>query len=54
MPRIEVLATLDLVRRFGGIEQRRARLDELLALHPGLRELDSDPHQGGSRWAWTN
>jgi len=54
MPRIEVLATLDLVRRFGGIEQRRARLDELLARHPGLRELDSDPHQGGSRWAWTS
>ncbi|HEY0990539.1 MAG TPA: hypothetical protein VGD80_25980, partial [Kofleriaceae bacterium] len=54
MPRIEVLATLDLVRRFGGTDQRRARLDELLALHPGLRELDSDPHQGGSRWAWTN
>jgi tetratricopeptide (TPR) repeat protein len=53
MPRVEALATLDLMRRFGGLEQRGARLDELLARHPGLRDLDTD-HEGGARWAWTN
>jgi len=47
MPRIEALATLDLLRRFGG-EQHRARLDELLTLHPGLRDLETDRHAGGT------
>ncbi|HSN98060.1 MAG TPA: hypothetical protein VLS89_07165, partial [Candidatus Nanopelagicales bacterium] len=47
MPRVEALSMLELCRRFGGDTQRRARLDELLALHPGLREIESDGHQGG-------
>jgi hypothetical protein len=46
MPRVEALATLDLLRRFGGGEQHRARLDELLARNPGLRELPIDRHPG--------
>jgi TOMM system kinase/cyclase fusion protein len=41
MPRIEVLATRELDRRFGSAEPHRARLDELLAAHPGLRALES-------------
>ncbi|HEX7838323.1 MAG TPA: hypothetical protein VF469_12700, partial [Kofleriaceae bacterium] len=49
MPRIEALATLDLLRWFGGGEQHRARLDELLTLHPGLRELETDRHAGRNR-----
>ncbi|WP_437992141.1 TOMM system kinase/cyclase fusion protein [Sorangium sp. So ce145] len=39
MPRIEALATLELLRRFGGASPYRARLDELLALHPCLRDI---------------
>jgi TOMM system kinase/cyclase fusion protein len=46
MPRVEALATLDLLRRLGGGEQHRTRLDELLALHPGLRALETDRHPG--------
>ncbi|MDI1433261.1 TOMM system kinase/cyclase fusion protein [Polyangium sorediatum] len=51
MPRIEALATLELVRRSGAAEQRRARLDELLTRHPGLREIEVDNHEGEARWA---
>lgn len=51
MPRIEAQATLELLRRSGGDERRRARLDELFALHPGLRGLEDGDHEGGSRWA---
>ncbi|WP_437576227.1 TOMM system kinase/cyclase fusion protein [Sorangium sp. So ce887] len=39
MPRVEALAMLELLRRSGGDEQRRARLDELLMLHPGLQAI---------------
>jgi hypothetical protein len=48
MPRVEALATLDLLRRFGGGEAHRARLDELLTIHPGLHELPTDCHPGGT------
>jgi len=41
MPRVEMLATLELYRRFGTAEPHRARLDALLAAHPGLRALES-------------
>lgn len=47
MPRVEALATRDLLRRFGG-DDHRARLDELLTLHPGLHELPTDSHPGGT------
>ena len=46
MPRIEVLATQEMVRRFGGDEQRRARLAELFALHTALRETETEEHGG--------
>ncbi|WP_437590374.1 TOMM system kinase/cyclase fusion protein [Sorangium sp. So ce1000] len=49
MPRIEALATLELLRRFAVTEQRRARLDELVALHPGLREIEIGVHEGETR-----
>ncbi|WP_438025728.1 TOMM system kinase/cyclase fusion protein [Sorangium sp. So ce233] len=49
MPRIEALATLELLRRFAVAEQRRARLDELVALHPGLREIEISVHEGETR-----
>jgi TOMM system kinase/cyclase fusion protein len=40
MPRVEALATLELLRRFGDEGQHRPRLDELLASHPGLRTIE--------------
>lgn len=51
MPRIELLATRELLRRFGDHEPHRARLAQRLALHPGLRHVELDrqeasPHQG--------
>jgi TOMM system kinase/cyclase fusion protein len=49
MPRIEALATLELLRRFAVAEQLRARLDELVALHPGLREIEIGIHEGETR-----
>ncbi|XXT20371.1 TOMM system kinase/cyclase fusion protein [Sorangium sp. So ce429] len=49
MPRIEALATLELLRRFAVTEQRRARLGELVALHPGLREIENGVHEGETR-----
>ncbi|WP_441289287.1 TOMM system kinase/cyclase fusion protein [Sorangium sp. KYC3313] len=49
IPRIEALATMELHRRFGSTEQGRARLEQLLALHPGLREIEVDNHEGLNR-----
>lgn len=49
MPRIEAQAMLELDRRAGDDERRRARLGELFALHPGLRGLEAGSHEGGSR-----
>jgi hypothetical protein len=49
IPRIEALATMELRRRFGNTEQGRARLEQLLALHPGLREIEVDNHGGLNR-----
>lgn len=46
MPRIEALATLELLDRFGDDGARRARLDELFALQPGLREIQTGNHEG--------
>jgi len=46
MPRIEVMATRELLLRFGGPEPQPGRLGELLALYPGLREVDTDVNQG--------
>ncbi|WP_438041315.1 TOMM system kinase/cyclase fusion protein [Sorangium sp. So ce128] len=46
MPRVEALATLELLRRSSGDGQRRARLDELHRLHPGLRAIQADSHEG--------
>ncbi|WP_437297301.1 TOMM system kinase/cyclase fusion protein [Sorangium sp. So ce426] len=40
MPRIEALATLELLGRSGGAAPHRARLDDLLALHPCLRGIE--------------
>jgi hypothetical protein len=40
MSRIEMLATLELRRRFGGAAQHRERLDELLAHSPDLRVIE--------------
>jgi TOMM system kinase/cyclase fusion protein len=48
MPRVEALATLDLLRQLGGGAQHRARLAELLALHPGLHALPTDRRLGGT------
>jgi TOMM system kinase/cyclase fusion protein len=42
MPRVEALATRELLRQLGGAGQRRARLDELLEHHPGLRAITAD------------
>ncbi|WP_437610205.1 TOMM system kinase/cyclase fusion protein [Sorangium sp. So ce834] len=47
MPRVEALATLELLQRSWGDERRRARLDELLGLHPGLRAIQVDSNEGG-------
>ncbi|WP_437998960.1 TOMM system kinase/cyclase fusion protein [Sorangium sp. So ce185] len=46
VPRVEALATLALLQRSGGDERRRARLDELLGLHPGLRAIQVESHEG--------
>jgi tetratricopeptide (TPR) repeat protein len=48
MPRIELLATQELLRRFGGHAPHRARLAQLLALHPGLRQVEMDRHEASS------
>jgi ATP/maltotriose-dependent transcriptional regulator MalT len=42
MSRIEMLATLELCRRFGGDAQHRERLDQLLAHSPHLRAIRLD------------
>jgi hypothetical protein len=49
MPRIEALATLELIQRFGGTAERRARVDQLLKTHPALQEIVSLPRAGESR-----
>jgi hypothetical protein len=43
MPRVEALATQELIQRFGGSAEQRARVDHLLKLHPGLQEIVSTP-----------
>lgn len=45
MPRVEVAATRELLRRYGCPEPQPGRLGELIALHPGLREVDADVNQ---------
>jgi TOMM system kinase/cyclase fusion protein len=42
MPRVEALATRELLRRFSGTSERRARLDDLLERHPDLRAATAD------------
>jgi hypothetical protein len=49
MPRIEVLATLELMQRFGGTTEQRARIDELRKLHPALQQIMPTPGAGESR-----
>jgi tetratricopeptide (TPR) repeat protein len=49
MPRVEALATRELLRQFGGGAQRRARMGELIERHPGLRAMTADPPQGATR-----
>jgi predicted ATPase len=49
MPRIEVLATLELTERFGGTAEQRARIAELLKLHPALQQIMPTPGAGESR-----
>jgi tetratricopeptide (TPR) repeat protein len=49
MPRVEALATRELLRQFSGAEPRRARMGELLERYPGLRAITADLHQGTTR-----
>jgi hypothetical protein len=49
MPRIEALATLELIQRFGGTAEQRARIDELRKFHPGLQQIMPTPGAGEPR-----
>jgi TOMM system kinase/cyclase fusion protein len=46
MPRIEALAIRDLLVHFGEREHIRTRFNELLALYPGLHDLEMSNHIG--------
>jgi TOMM system kinase/cyclase fusion protein len=49
MPRVEALATRELLRRFGDEDRSSTRLDELLALYPGVREIETQSSEGEDR-----
>jgi len=49
MPRVETLARAELLRRFGSTESHQARLEQLFALRPGLRDIETDHHKGAAQ-----